>query len=201
MWRRLPRVDFLQRTWTPQREFELFRDGLSRLEPDCQVVTLVEVADAGFVPFEYLAPGKVVDTAAFLAQPPHDGCVTYYRSGNCFALDLMPREEWGPAKTNAACRAIEQSFGLEPIVERTESAVEIAREQEDAGGQGRETCAATRRAQCTLHGGARFLAWRMVHPRQRLVPQPAHVGSVHFPIIVSKDYHRDFCEERPGVDS
>jgi hypothetical protein len=73
----LPRWDLLQRMWTPQREFEIFRETLSRLDPNCRIVTLTDVADAGFVPFDYLAPGVSLDIAEFLRHPPPEGCSVF----------------------------------------------------------------------------------------------------------------------------
>ncbi|TMA24230.1 MAG: hypothetical protein E6J87_24270, partial [Deltaproteobacteria bacterium] len=84
-----PRVDLLWRMWTPQREFDFFRDGLTRIDPSCQVVTMLSTDDAGFIPFSYLRPG-MVDAEGFLAAPPVGQCFVYYRGGNCYALDLVP---------------------------------------------------------------------------------------------------------------
>jgi hypothetical protein len=114
----LPRLDVLGRMWTPQREFALFRDGLARLDPSCRVITLIDVADAGFVPFEYLAPqGVIRDAAEFLRQPQSDDCIVYYRAGNCFTLDLVPSDQWSTFHQNATCRAVEQRYRLDPIIE------------------------------------------------------------------------------------
>jgi len=113
----LPGMDLLQRMWMPQREFDLLREGLARIDPSCRVVTLLDVADAGFVPFEYLAPRRMVDATRFLEDPAPEGCSVYYRCGNCFTLDLRPRSEWPSFDMNPACRSIEQRFYLEPIVE------------------------------------------------------------------------------------
>ena len=119
----LPGVDLLHRMWTPQREFELFRANVSRLDPQCQVVTMIDVRDAGFVPFEYLSTGKVVDAAAFLAQPDTDDCTFYYRAGNCFTHDLVPNSDWPGFEVNPVCRSLEQRFELIPIAERAVAAV------------------------------------------------------------------------------
>jgi hypothetical protein len=113
----LPRIDVLTRLWTPQREFEFFRAGVANLDPACRIATLSDVMDAGFVPFDYLAPHRIVDLAELMASPTLDGCVVYYRSGNCFTLDLVPREEWSDFRMHPRCRAVEDRFQLEPIVE------------------------------------------------------------------------------------
>jgi len=113
----LPRADVLQRMWTPQREFDFFRDGLARIDGGCRVATLLDVADAGFVPFEYLAAGRLVDVALVLDGPTPDGCVVYYRSGNCFTLDLVPQTDWRTFEMNPRCEAVEEKYRLEPIVE------------------------------------------------------------------------------------
>src|SRR5262249_31112338 len=82
----LPGMDLLQRMWTPQREYELFREGMAHVDPSCQIVTFENVMDAGFVPFEYLAPARLNDASDFLAHPSPGGCVVYYRCGNCYTL-------------------------------------------------------------------------------------------------------------------
>jgi hypothetical protein len=111
-----PRFDLLRRMWTPQREYEIFRAGLSGIEPNCHVVTFTEVGDAGFVPFEYLAGGKLLDVGEFLSAP-REGCFIYYRAGNCYEASLAPELARQPLAMNPACRAIEERFRLEPIVE------------------------------------------------------------------------------------
>jgi len=111
-----PRVDLLWRMWTPQREFDFFRDGLTRIDPSCQVVTMLSTDDAGFIPFSYLKPG-MVDAVGFLAAPPVGQCFVYYRGGNCYALDLVPERDRPTFQMNPACRAIEERFRLEPIAE------------------------------------------------------------------------------------
>src|SRR5262249_25410970 len=91
----VPRVDLLRRMWTPQQEFELFRDGLAKVSPTCRVVSMVSGLDAGFVPFAYLVPGGLLDIDEFLSDPPVADCFVYYRGGNCYALDLVPEAERG----------------------------------------------------------------------------------------------------------
>lgn len=107
-----PRLDLLWHLWTPQREFAFFRAGLAQVDPQCKIVTLVATPDAGFVPFDYLAPDRLLDITEFLAAGS-DGCAVYYRCANCFsaALDLVDQS------IHPACRDIEQRFALEPIVE------------------------------------------------------------------------------------
>ncbi|MDX2170648.1 MAG: glycosyltransferase family 39 protein [Deltaproteobacteria bacterium] len=109
-----PRLDLLWHLWTPQREFAFFRAGLRQLDADCTVVALTDTRDAGFVPFDYLVPGRLLDLTPFLADG-HDGCVVYYRGANCYsgALDLAPPER----EIHPACREMERRFQLEPIVE------------------------------------------------------------------------------------
>lgn len=109
-----PRFDLLRRMWTPQREYEFFRDGLTRIDPMCRVVTLAYTRDAGFIPFDYLAPQRLVDITEFLAGARGD-CFVYYRCANCYSsdLDLAPPD----FDIHPACRRIEQEFRLEPIVE------------------------------------------------------------------------------------
>jgi Dolichyl-phosphate-mannose-protein mannosyltransferase len=109
-----PRFDLLRRMWTPQREYEFFREGLAHIDPTCQVVTLAYTRDAGFIPFDYLAPQRLVDIREFLADPTGD-CLVYYRCANCYSssLDLAPPD----FDIHPACRAIEREFRLEPIVE------------------------------------------------------------------------------------
>jgi hypothetical protein len=119
----LPRVDLLWRMWTPQREFAIFRDTLSHLDRTCRVVTMIDVRDAGFAPFEYLAPGEVIDTGAFLAHPDTDGCIVYYRSANCFTLDLVPASDRPGFEMNPVCRSLEQRFELIPMAESAVAAL------------------------------------------------------------------------------
>ena len=109
-----PRFDLLRRMWTPQREYEFFRAGLARVDPKCRVVTLEYTRDAGFIPFDYLVPRRLVDITEFLADP-HGDCFVYYRCANCYSssLDLAP-----PAfDIHPSCRRVEQEFHLEPIIE------------------------------------------------------------------------------------
>lgn len=113
----LPRLDVLRTMWTPQREFALLREGLARIDPACRVATLLDVRDAGFVPFEYLAPNRLVDLAVVLEQPQPPPCLVYYRCGNCFTLDLVAQTEWPAFEINPLCRAIESRYALEPILE------------------------------------------------------------------------------------
>ncbi len=113
----LPGFDLLGRMWTPQREYELFRNGLAGVAPTCRVVTLLNGMDAGFVPFSYLAPGGLLDIDDLLADPSAEGCFIYYRSGNCYTLDLVPEGERAGFEMNPKCRAIEQRFRLEALVE------------------------------------------------------------------------------------
>lgn len=113
----LPGIDVLQRMWTPQREFDFFRQGVAATDPACRIATLLDVADAGFVPFEYLAPHRIVDLADVVASPSLDGCVVYYRCGNCFTLDLVPQREWSTFEMNPLCKTVEDRFRLEPVVE------------------------------------------------------------------------------------
>src|SRR5262249_6498123 len=101
-----PRLDLLWRMWTPQREFEFFRAGLSRIDPGCQLVALLDTEDAGFIPFGYLRPG-MVDTAGFLAAPSGEPCVVYYRGANCWALDAAPEPHPPDFEMNPTCHAIE----------------------------------------------------------------------------------------------
>jgi hypothetical protein len=110
-----PGFDLLRRMWTPQLEFELFREGLRGVDRRCTVVTLARTRDAGFAPYEYLVAGEMLDIADFLDAPTGD-CVIYYRTGNCYAtsLDVVPRD----TGVHPACRAIEERFRLDPIVER-----------------------------------------------------------------------------------
>lgn len=112
----LPRVDLLRRMWTPQREYEIFRGGLTHVDPNCRVVTLAYTHDSGFTPFEYLVPRGVLDISAFLADP-QGPCFVYYRTGNCYTLDLVPFPDRRDFEMNPACRAIEEKFALEPIAE------------------------------------------------------------------------------------
>ncbi len=111
-----PRFDFVRRMWTPQLEFEFFRDGLRRVDPDCRLVTVLIGMDAGFYPFAYLRPG-MIDTETFLADPSTADCVVYYRAANCFALNRPPDEDRAGLPVNPTCRAIEKRFRLEPIIE------------------------------------------------------------------------------------
>jgi hypothetical protein len=110
------RFDLLRRMWTPQREYELFRDGLKRLDPDCRVVTLAHTRDSGWAPFDYLVPDGLLDIPQFL-EGPQRGCFIYYRTGNCYTPDLAPYPERAGFEMIPACRAIEERFQLEPIVE------------------------------------------------------------------------------------
>jgi dolichyl-phosphate-mannose-protein mannosyltransferase len=122
----MPRFDLLWRMWTPQREYEVFRDGLTRVPADCRVVTMKNSMDAGFVPFDYLVPGRLVDIPELLADPSPHGCLVYYRCGNCSVEGLVPeadRRRLFEKRLNLACRAIEERFQLEPIVESEIAAV------------------------------------------------------------------------------
>jgi hypothetical protein len=111
-----PNFDLVRRMWTPQLEFEFFRDGLRRVDPDCRLVTVLTGMDAGFYPFSYLRPG-MIDTETFLADPPTADCVVYYRAANCFALNRPPEYDGAEPAVNPTCRAIEERFRLEPITE------------------------------------------------------------------------------------
>ena len=111
----LPGFGLLNRMWAPQSEFDFFRAGLGHIDRTCRVVTLSMVSDAGFVPFPYLMPDGGVDVAEFLSAPPQGGCFVYYRSGNCYASSLEPDNPG--FEMNAACRAIERRFRLEPILQ------------------------------------------------------------------------------------
>ncbi len=117
-----PRIDVLWRMWTPQREFEFFRAASARVGPECNVVTLLEGMDAGFAPFTYLRSG-MIDVDAFLAGAPPGDCFVYYRSGNCYALDLVAPASRLQSDVNPRCRAIEERFRLEPIAEASLPAV------------------------------------------------------------------------------
>jgi hypothetical protein len=112
----VPHFGFVRRMWTPQLEFEFFRDGLRHVDPDCRLVTVLIGMDAGFYPFGYLRPG-MIDTEAFLADPGTADCVVYYRAANCFALNRLPERDGAYLPMNPTCRAIEERFRLEPIVE------------------------------------------------------------------------------------
>jgi hypothetical protein len=110
----VPRLDLLWHMWTPQREFAFFRAGVAQLEPECRLVTLALTRDAGWVPFDYLVPQRLVDIPEFLADP-RDGCAIYYRAANCYSgsLDLAPPNY----DIHPSCRDIERQFRLEPILE------------------------------------------------------------------------------------
>ena len=112
-----PRFDVLRRMWTPQREYEFFRSGVSHLDPHCRLVTLERTSDAGFVPFQYLVSDGLLDISDFLAHPPSGECFVYYRCGNCYALDLVPEQERRGFVMHPACRALEERYRLEPIIE------------------------------------------------------------------------------------
>jgi hypothetical protein len=103
----LPRVDFLFRMWTPQLEFERFREGVRALGTHCTVVTLLDGMDAGFMPFTDPGRADLVDVERFHADG-RDGCVVYYRAANCFA-PAVGRPD--------VCRAFEDRFSLTPISE------------------------------------------------------------------------------------
>ncbi len=118
----VPRLDLLWRMWTPQREFEFFRNNLTRVDPECRIVTTVRGEDAGFVPFQYLWP-DMVDVADFLATPAAGACFVYYRAGNCYAVDLVPGRDRSTFQINPTCRAVEERFRLEPIAEQSLPAV------------------------------------------------------------------------------
>jgi hypothetical protein len=112
----VPNIGFVRRMWTPQLEFEFFRDGLRHVDPSCELVTVLTGMDAGFYPFGYLRPG-MIDTEAFLVEPQTADCVVYYRAANCFALSRAPEQGEAPLLVNPTCDAIEERFRLEPIVE------------------------------------------------------------------------------------
>jgi hypothetical protein len=109
-------MDLLRRMWTPQYEYELFRNGLRRVETSCRIVTLADTPDSGWAPFAYLVPDTLLDIPRFLDAPP-SGCVVYYRCGNCYTKDLVPSAERPSFEMNPACRQIEEQFDLVPIVE------------------------------------------------------------------------------------
>jgi hypothetical protein len=117
----LPGFDLLTRMWAPQSEFDFFRRGLRSIDPSCRVVTLNYVTDAGFVPFGYLTASGVIDINDFLAGLPdlppeaRRGCFVYYRSGNCYSPTVEPDNPH--FEMAAGCRAIEERFTLEPIIE------------------------------------------------------------------------------------
>jgi hypothetical protein len=108
----LPRLDLLWHMWTPQREFVFFRAGVAQIDPQCRIVSLTATSDAGFVPFHYLAPDRLLDITEFLAEGS-DGCVVYYRNANCYSGSLGLVDH----RIHPACREIEQRFRLDPIVE------------------------------------------------------------------------------------
>lgn len=110
-----PGLDLLWRMWTPQREFEFFRSGLAQLDPACRLVTLSNTRDAGFIPFDYLVPGRTLDLVQFLADP-HGSCFVYYRTANCYSPDILPEAEPATFVMHPACREIEDRFDLRPIV-------------------------------------------------------------------------------------
>jgi hypothetical protein len=112
-----PRFDLLDRMWTPQREFEFFREGLTHVDADCQVIAMKGSVDAGFVPFDYLVPGRLLDVDEFLHSAPSRDCSVFYRGGNCYAVDLAPESDRATFDMNSSCRAMEERFHLEPIVE------------------------------------------------------------------------------------
>ncbi len=112
----LPRAALLRMEWTPQREFVLLRDGLARIDATCRVAALIETRDAGFVPFEYLAPRQLIDLAPVLARPDAAGCLYYYRGGNCFTRDLVPESEWARFEMHPLCRDFERRHALEPVL-------------------------------------------------------------------------------------
>ncbi len=111
-----PQFDLMRRMWTPQLEFEFFRDGVRQIDSGCRLVTVLTGMDAGFYPFAYLRP-KMIDAETFLADPPTADCVVYYRAANCFALNRPPEHEHATVAVNPACRAIEERFRLELITE------------------------------------------------------------------------------------
>jgi hypothetical protein len=111
-----PGFGVLRRMWAPQIEYEVFRGGLERIGPDCRVVTLLDVSDAGFVPFPYLAPGRMLDIGDYV-QDPQDGCAAYYRAGNCYSARLVAETEQARSDMHPACATIERTFELEPILE------------------------------------------------------------------------------------
>lgn len=113
----LPRWELLHIVWTPQREFELLRTGLSRVGPGCRVAAFIEATDAGFVPFEYLAPQQLIDLGAVAATAADTGCLYYYRGGNCFTRDLVPEATWPTFDMNPLCRAFEERYELTPVLE------------------------------------------------------------------------------------
>lgn len=119
----VPRIDVLQRMWTPQREFEFFRSGLSRIGSDCRVVAMLTVSDAGFVPFDYLSPIPMLDLEAFVTNPSASDCVVYYRGGNCYAVDLVAEAHRQTFSINPVCRTMEQRFQLELIIEEHIAAI------------------------------------------------------------------------------
>ena len=119
----LPRFDVLQRLWTPQREYDLFRDGLRRIDPRCRVVTLADTSDAGFVPFGYLVANGLLDIPDLPARLPAGSCFVYYRCGNCYTKDLVPEGERAQFEINPACRRVEERFQLEPIIETQAAAL------------------------------------------------------------------------------
>ncbi len=115
----IPRLDLLRRTWTPQEEFDFYREGLKRIGADCTVVALTEGQDAGFVPFSDPEVEMPVDIGVFLARPwsPSPACTVYYRAANCRSADAVGLPSGASFGENPACQEIEQRATLVPIVE------------------------------------------------------------------------------------
>ncbi|HLY37427.1 MAG TPA: hypothetical protein VKU61_05285 [Candidatus Binatia bacterium] len=59
----------------------------------------------------------MLDVEAFLAKPPTNDCVVYYRAANCYALNRLADASSTGAQVNPACQAMDERFELEPIIE------------------------------------------------------------------------------------
>ena len=115
----VPRLDLLTRMWTPQAEFDFYRDGRRRIGAECTVIALTEGSDAGFVPFtdpDVLSP---TDIGAFLAgpAPSPSACLVYYRGANCRSSAAVGLPPDAPFEQNPACRELERRVTLVPISE------------------------------------------------------------------------------------
>jgi hypothetical protein len=141
----LPRIDFLWRMWTPQREHEFFRAGLGAIGDGCTVVTFSDWPDAGLVPVTDPGRATIVDIKSFRPEERR-GCLVYYRAASCASLEALGArnrdvawhdvsqaikngslfelirelQEIDPAfHPRDICGEFEKQFALTPIVETT----------------------------------------------------------------------------------
>ena len=129
----LPHLDFLDRRWTHQLEFEFLQANLGRVEDGCTVVAIGQRdqhVGLGLFPalsHEVGRGHRWVELSRFLgSSPPLGRCTIFIESASCHASHRRPGSAGDGL--HGECRQVMERYRLEPLARTTVPALPFAGE-------------------------------------------------------------------------